>query len=69
MPSHENVITLAGRVLGGCPACRGPVRFGENFIRSGRAFVHVACIHVETLGPAPGPGNFPRLAPPTDRGA
>jgi hypothetical protein len=69
MPDKDNVISLADRVLGGCPACGQPVLFAENFIRAGRAFLHVACA-LRTDVPPPGGGeDFPRLVPPLDRGA
>lgn len=69
MPDDDNVIVLADRVLGECPLCAQPVLFADNFIRSGPAFVHVRC----TLAPGPSSrasgGDFPRPAPPPDRGA
>jgi hypothetical protein len=66
----DNVISLADRVLGECPGCREPVLFAENFIRTGREFVHVSC--TMDSGPTPpgtDPGDFPRPAPPPPRGA
>ena len=70
MSSQDNVIALADRVLGSCPACEEPVLFGQNFMRAGGRFVHVSC----ALAPGvtelhPRGADFPRPAPPPDRSA
>ncbi|MFL5780709.1 MAG: hypothetical protein ACJ760_05290 [Thermoleophilaceae bacterium] len=67
--AHDNVVSLADRVLGECPGCGGPVLFAENFIRTGHLFVHIACaLRAEGRG-TPGGGDFPRPVPPPARGA
>jgi hypothetical protein len=70
MPNSDNVISLADRVLGECPACREPVLFAENFIRLGRAFAHVSCtLNPETQTPLARGRDFEGPAPPPLRGA
>jgi hypothetical protein len=66
--SDDKVISLAGRELGDCPVCRETVFFAENFIRAGRAFVHLRCT-LSDKPPARSAPDFPRVAPPLDRGA
>jgi uncharacterized protein (DUF983 family) len=67
--TRDNVVSLADRVLGECPRCGDPVLFAESFIRAGRVFVHVACMHLAERGSAHGERDFPRPVPPPARGA
>jgi hypothetical protein len=68
MPRHDNVVSLADRELGACPLCHEPVVFAENFIRAGRAFVHLRC--TLAVGPPTRPARgVPRRSPLPDQGA